>query len=440
MHWAVTNRGEKCCLNILAVGPKVGSTKLASATRGALTLAVLSALLLMAARPAQAQTETVLYNFCSQPNCSDGNLPDSSLTSDGQGNFYGTTYGGGAENAGTVFELSPNGSGGWNEAVLYSFCSVGSYPDCADGYNPAYSNVIFDSAGNLYGTAIGGGSIGYGVVFELSPTGGSWTEAVLYNFGDTPVAESPAGNLTMDAAGNVYGMTMAGGASGAGTVFELSPAGGGWTERVIYSPDNESPYWINPGLTIDAAGNILGTTYSTVFELSPNGNGGWNSSVIHTFAGGAKDGINAVGTPVLDQAGSLYGTTWGGGTKNDGTVYKLTPGRNGSWTEKVLYAFKGPKKDGEHPWAGVVLDSAGNIYGTTCCGGNLGGKVANGTVFELVAPIGKGKYVEKILWSFDETDGAGPYGGLIWDSLGNLYGTVDGGGSYKGGAVFELTP
>jgi uncharacterized repeat protein (TIGR03803 family) len=429
MYWAMPNRREKCSLNISDVVPGFGLTKLAAvAIRGALTLAVLSTLLLIA-RSAQAQNETVLYDFAGSP---DGANPSSSLTSDGQGNFYGTTFGGGA-GYGTVFELSPNGSGGWNETVLYSFCSA---LNCVDGADPNYSDVIFDSAGNLYGTAIGGGASDAGVVFELSPTGGNWTETVLHNFGGGPDGESPAGNLIMDAAGNIYGMTMAGGASGFGTVFEVSPAGGGWTEQVIYSPNNESsPYWLNPGLTIDAAGNIFGTTYSTVFELSPNGNDGWNSTVIHAF-GGTPDGINAVGMPVFDQAGNLYGTTWGGGTKNDGTVHRLTPKKNGTWTEKVLYSFEGPaKKDGEHPQAGVVLDSAGNIYGATAGGGkyNLGG-----SVFELVA--GKGKYEEKLLWSFLVADGAVPNSSLIWDSAGNLYGTADLGGSTSNGVVFEVSP
>ena len=202
-----------------------------NAIRGALTLVVFSALPLIAARPAHAQTEVLLYNFCSQPNCADGEGPSSSLTPDGAGNFYGTTALGGANMDGTVFELSPNGTGGYNETVLYSFCSV---QNCADGNDPT-STVIFDGAGNLYGTACSGGANGqgvpsacgdgfdgYGVVFELSPkpgggcpsgsnSGNGWCETVLYSFMSTPDGASPFSGLTFDPTGNLYGTTYGGG-------------------------------------------------------------------------------------------------------------------------------------------------------------------------------------------------------------------------------------
>lgn len=393
-------------------------------TCGVLTLALLFAPLLIEVQPAQAQTEAVLYNFTGN---SDGGWPQSNLTSDGAGNFYGTTYIGGF-GYGTVFELSPNGSGGWNETVLQSFW--GEY-----GMYPFYSYVIFDNVGNLYGTAYSGGANGEGVVFELSPVGTSWTETALHNFGWTDGAVNPVNGLIMDSAGNLYGTTSYGGGQGIGAVFELSPSGGGWTEQVIYNQQNPT----YAGLTMDAAGNIFGVSASTVFELSPNGNGGWNSTVIHTFAGGGKDGSNAEGTPVIDKAGNLYGTTYGGGSHDSGTVYKLSPittGKNkGQWKEKILHSF-GSRKDGSSPWAGVVLDAAGNIYGTTLGGGKYG----SGTVFELVAPVGKGSYKKRILWSFDGTDGYEPFDSLFLDGAGNLYGTTYGGGSSGYGVVFELTP
>jgi len=416
------------------------------AIRAALILAVLSALLLIAARPAQAQTETavgakarqptetVLYNFTGG---SDGGGPNSRLTSDGAGNFYGTTQYGGASGQGTVFELSPNGRGGWNEAVLYSLCSA---PSCTDGADPVDSPVIFDSAGNLYGTASGGGAYGNGVVFELSPVGTSWTETVLHSFGGGADGANPDAGVIMDPVGNLYGTTSVDGGVD-GTVFELSPSGGGWTEQVIYTAGSPS------GLTMDAAGNIFGTTYWAVFELSPNANGGWNPAVIYTFVctrEGQKCPYGRLpwGTLVLDRAGNLYGVTAYGDATNYGEVYKLSPG-SGTWTEVILHRFKGSPKDGGGPFAGIVFDNKGNIYGTTSSGGEYGAPGGGwGTVYELVVPIGTHKnYEEKVLWNFNWSDGGGPFSSLILDSGGNLYGTTSGGGSgYGYGVVFEVTP
>jgi len=397
------------------------------AIRAALILAVLSALLLIAARPAQAQTETVLYNFTGG---SDGANPFSRLTSDGAGNFYGTTFSGGLWGWGTVFELSPNGSGGWNETVLYSFTGG------EDGSLPYFSYVIFDSVGNLYGTAQTGGANGYGVVFELSPVGTSWTETVLYSFAVGTDGFFPENGLIMDSAGNLYGKTLSGGSSNNGTVFELSPSGGGWKEQVIYSEPKQYRGSYAPGLTMDAAGNIFGITGgSQVFELSPNGSGGWNPTILHGFPGG-KDRASPEGTLALDKAGNLYGTTLIGGAYGAGTVYKLSPGKFGKYGVTTLYSFTGGG-DGGNPWAGVVLDAAGNIYGTTVAGGECG-YGCGGTVFELVPPVCKGSYNEKVLWGFNGADGNDPVASLILDSAGNLYGTTQFGGGW--GDVFEVTP
>jgi uncharacterized repeat protein (TIGR03803 family) len=405
-----------------------------------------SAVLLMAARPAQAQTETVLYNFCYTGYCSDGQHPESRLTADGAGNFYGTTNDGGCPvdgncGRGVVFEISPNGNENGGETVLYTFCSEGG-SNCTDGANPTYSYVMFDGAGNLYGTTISGGAYGSGVVFELSPVGGTWTETVLYSFAGGADGANPVNGLVMDSAGNLYGtVTSSDGGSEGGGVFELSPYGGGWTEKMIYNasggPGNYS------GLTLDAAGNIFGTTVSTVFELSPNGQGGWDSAVLYTFVVNGKDGYGPENAPVVDGAGNLYGTTVNGGAKNFGTVYKLIPGKKGKWTEKVLYSFKG-KADSAYPWSGVVLDAAGNIYGTTDYADNS--CACDGTVFELVAPAGKGAYQEKVLSDFSRNGdgGAASVSSLILYG-GNLYGTTEYGGveAYGGpnsGVVFEVTP
>jgi uncharacterized repeat protein (TIGR03803 family) len=452
MHSAGTNGRTKSSLKT-SMSRFVSKRLAAAIAPGALTLAVLSALLLivMAARPAQAQTETVLHSFCYYANpCpqdnTDGFFPESSLASDGQGNFYGTTYLGGSfgvtgytDGGGIVFEISPTGSGSWNETVLYSFCSA---PNCADGATPYYSNVILDSGGNLYGTTQGGGAYGFGVVFELSPAEGGWTETVLHSFG--PQGEDgmyPVNGLVMDPAGNLYGMTIY------GSVFEVSPSGGGWTEQVIYV-GGPSSYG---GLALDGTGNIFGLSSVGVFELSPNGNGSWTTTVIHTFPGVPKDGSQPNGTPVCDQAGNVYGTTLSGGAKDYGTVYELTPvttgKKKGTWKEKILYSFNGGKKDGSFPWAGVVLDASGNIYGTTEFGGKYAcGASGCGTVFELLAPGGTGGYKEKVLWSFNGTDGYAPVGNLILDGAGNVYGTTIEGGSTYGapgvgdGLVFEVNP
>lgn len=292
--------------------------------------------------------------------------------------------------------------------------------------------MLLDSEGNLYGTTYGGGAYGYGVVFELSPEGTSWTETVLYSFTGGTDDANPLNGLIMDSAGNLYGRTYVS-SGGNGTIFALSRSNGEWTKQVIY--DGVPGY---AGLTMDASGNIFGvasncSTVDIAFELSPNGNGGWNPTVIHTFSGGPKDGLSAEGTPVLDHAGNLYGTTLGGGSKNNGTVYELSRGANG-WKEKILHSFEGGSKDGGDSFAGIVFDAAGNIYGTAEFGGNS----LTGTVYELLAPVGKGGCQEKILWKFDTTDGYEPVDSLIVDSAGNLYGTTPGGGSNGYGTVFKM--
>lgn len=432
MHSEETKRS----LNIpSASGNKSDATE-PTAIRAASLLAVLAALWLLAPRPAHAQSETVLYNFCSVQvsyTCTDGGSPASNLTFH-DGNYYGTTLSGGAGNSGygggTVFELSPNGSGGWNETVLYKFCAAAN---CTDGEQPS-GPVVFDSVGNLYGTTFEGGSTnclftdGCGTVFELSPVGIGWTETVLYTFcssGECSDGDFPGGNLFIDATGNLYGQVDSG-------VFELTPSSGGWTYRLI------SPNSINSisMLTMDAAGNIFGeasnrTGQQIAFELSSDGEGGWNFSVLYTFSGSS-----GYWSPlVMDQAGNLYGESQAVG-KNTGRVYELSPGTSG-WTEKVLFAFNydNAAQDGFSLSGGLVLDASGNIYGTTSQGGTYG----LGTVFEVV-PVGLGKYEEKVLWSFNGTDGSQPTASPILDSAGNLYGTTRQGGSTGNGVVFEVTP
>jgi uncharacterized repeat protein (TIGR03803 family) len=393
-----------------------------------LALALFSTLPVIAARPAWAQTETVLYNFTGSP---DGAVPESQLISDGAGNFFGTTLYGGEKDLGTVFELSPNGVGGWNETVLHSFTGG------TDGEYPELSPLMFDSAGNLYGTTYYGGSFGCGygcgVVYELTPKGKRWKESVLYSFTGGADGGGPVGGLIMDAAGNLYGLL-----GQAGGVFELSPSGGGWAEQLIYAADTRSG-----GLVMDAAGNMFGITTSTVFELSPNGNGGWIASVIHTFAGGPDDGSDPQGSLAFDRAGiSLYGSTYSGGVKNFGTVYMLRfrpKGKyQGTWTERILHSFKGYPNDGSGPEEGITSDAPGLIWGTT----ENGGLYNYGTAFGVFG-VSDGwgiRYREVPLWNFDGADGAYPSGAPFLDSAGNLYGTTPAGGSSGLGVVFEVNP
>lgn len=371
----------------------------------------------LAAHRADAQ-EIALYNFLGIP---DGANPEGSLTSY-NGKLYGVTAAGGTANAGTVFELSPNGAGGWNEAVLYNFCSRAN---CTDGSTPTYAYVTFDSRGNMYGTTWTGGAKNDGVVWKLTPSGAHWKETILHVF----QSGNGVSGLVMDSFGNLYGCTYNG--PGSSSVFELSPLNGRWTYRTIYNIDETYA-----GLTIDPAGNLFGSTLGYVFELSPNGSGGWDGSVLYNFEPD-KDGEFEI--PTLDSAGNLYGTTESGGLKDSGAVWRLSRVKSGkekgTWTERTLYSFKGGQKDGSFPYPGIVFDNAGNIYGTTLSGGFD----ERGTVFELVAPIPPSEvYKERLLWSFNVTDGPS-YGGLVLDSSGNLYGATYG-SSDSAGVVFEVNP
>jgi uncharacterized repeat protein (TIGR03803 family) len=387
-------------------------------------LALLSALI--ASMPAEAQSETVLYNFCSRRGtCPDGAYPLSRLTADAAGNLYGTTHSGSSRygSYGDVFEASSNGSGSRNETVLYAFTGG------TDGAYPQFSPVTFDNLGNLYGTTQDGGAFGYGVVFELHPTGSGWTETVLHSFAGTGDGSGPDTGVIIDAAGNLYGAAPRGGPGNVGIVFELSPSGEDWTEQVIYTFDI-SLYFAPSGLTMDTRGNIFGAANLTVFELSPNGSGGWMPTVLHTFPGKY---LGVVGTPALDNAGNMYGTLLlekENGTMGVGEVYKMTQ-RNGQWKMQTLQRWE----DGTGPYAGVVLDASGNIFGTTIGGGSNG----QGTVFELVAVKNK-PYKQEVLWNFNGADGGLPASSLILDSAGNLYGTAEFGGSIGFGTVFEVTP
>jgi uncharacterized repeat protein (TIGR03803 family) len=426
-----------------------------------LAVAVFSVMLLVTGARAAAQGERVLHSFGGGK---DGNQPIGSLIFDASGNLYGTTIEGGAFGgglAGIAFELSPKAGGGWTEKVLHNFGHG------LDGSRPL-AGLVIDAESNLYGTTTEGGAYGEGTAFELSPkAGGGWTEKVLHSFGHGQDGSVPDAGLIFDAAGNLYGTTSGGGtgtncgAAACGIVFELSPkATGGWFEKVLHSfngnavegtfGDGADPV---AGLTFDAAGNLYGTTYvggfvycleyvggpyggcGTVFELSPAGDGTWTEKVIDYFTPGDGLGQNPEAGVIFDASGNLYGTALYGGIIGYGTVYELTPGSSGNWTGTVLHNFDYNGTDGANPGAGLILDRAGNLYGTTW----FGGTDTNGIAFELM-PQGGGSWTEMVLHNFNSNanDGQIPRSSLTFDATGNLYGTTAIGGGDDAGTVFEI--
>jgi uncharacterized repeat protein (TIGR03803 family) len=299
-----------------------------------------------------------------------------------------------------------------------------------------YAGMVFDSAGNLYGVTYYGGSssncgadIGCGTVFELSPAGGTnWTMTTIYNFQNRADGALPLGGLTFDSAGNLYGTNFGstgGRSSHGGVAFELSPASGNsWTFTPLYTFD-QTKETVPPSssLTIDAAGNLYGVTYfggrysnGSVFELSRTGTV-WKETILHSF-GGPGDGALPYGPLVIDSEGNLYGTTSAGGSAGWGTAFELSRQASGAWKEKLLYTFVSDRS----PQAGLILDSAHNLYGTTIAGGAYG----YGVVFRLTPVKQNGnvgwKYVQ--LYNFaNGADGGGPASPLTFDVSGNLYGT-----------------
>jgi uncharacterized repeat protein (TIGR03803 family) len=388
----------------------------------------------------------------------DGRGVQSGLTLDQKGNLYGTTGGGGPNNGGTVFKLSPNADGSWTESVLYSFCSLSN---CGDGAEP-FASLILDHAGNLYGTTEQGGTnyggLG-GTVFSLTPNlDGTWTESVLYDFcslsncGD---GIAPYASLILDQEGSLYGTTIGGGANQEGTVFKLTPnVDGTWTESVLYSFcsvarcfDGRNPV---AALTSDQAGNLYGTTQyggnssgnGTVFKLTLHQDGSWTHQVLHSFCSrsNCSDGGFPMGAVIFDQAGNLYGTTreWPAG----GLVFELAQSKGGGWTEQVLhtFCFRTSCSYGDAPMSSLIFDQAGNLYGTTAIGGNTGDcNFGCGVVFRLT-PSSKGRWKETVLHRFADHPGAIPLAGVIFDAAGNLFGTTFGDVNKTQGSVFEIAP
>lgn len=400
-------------------------------------------------------TETVLYSFKGYVNgATDGMAPTGALTFDSAGNLYGATTGGGkGDQAGTIFKLTKS-HGQWQESILWNFGQ--SSP--TDGFSPE-GGLVFDKAGNLYGTTIDGGgrtqnscdtSIGCGTVFRLTPKpDGHWSEEILYVFQGQADGEFPNDGLAINTNGNLYGTSQGQTRSG-GVVFQLSNSGGLWTETTIYTfsggSDGGSP---GGSLIFDHAGNLYGvagnggtstgcsgSACGAVFQLTPGSNGQWSEKVLYSFNG--SDGSTPEGKLLFDQAGNLYGTTVYGGpgfSQANGVVFELTPAANGQWNESVLWNFTG-NADGQNPTYGVIAGTAGQLYGAISEGPFYPLK-NNGVVFQLA--LSQGTWQETTLANFSYADGAEPQSALIADSAGALYGTTSEGGSYGYGTVFKLT-
>jgi uncharacterized repeat protein (TIGR03803 family) len=333
------------------------------------------------------------------------------------------------------------------ETVLHAFSGK-------DGISPSLS-LVFDSAGNLYGTTAQGGSSNNGTVFELSPSGSSWAEKTLISFNGGGGGSQPVGGVIVDSSGNLYGTTKEGGSNGAGVVFELSPSHArSWTEKILHNfgsgKDGRFP---TAALVFDTDGNLYGTTQGggaygdgteskggIAFKLAP-GSTGWTETVIHSFGNGT-DGANPRCSVVLDSSGNVYGTAMNGGAHSEGAVFKISPQAHGGWKEQVLYSFNPAIDfgDGVQPVAGLVFDESGNLYGTTTVGGEQGG----GTVFEL-SPASGGMWKETVISFFEQPffQPSNLYSGVVFDSAGNLYGATWRGAGVStlfDGTLYKLTP
>jgi uncharacterized repeat protein (TIGR03803 family) len=400
-------------------------------------LAVASALLLtcLSAQSASAQTFKTLYTFCQESGCKDGKLPKGGVAINAAGNLYGTTGAGGASGDGVIFTISSKDK----FSVLHSFTGTKT-----DGSGPTNVSPVFDKAGDVYGvTAYGGAgtcktstTTGCGTVFKITSAG---KESVFHSFTGSPDdGYGPDGGLVIDAAGDLYGTTLAGGiansacsgGAGCGTVFKITSAG---KESVVYRfcskadcADGAAP---QGGLRVDTEGNLYGTTsgggthsHGTVFKLTATG----VETVLYDLCAKSKctDGETPFGGLALDTKGNLYGTTGAGGSAGYGTLFTITTsGKNFS----ILHSFAGPPADGAEPVGRIAIDSSGNVFGTTLAGG---ASVEYGTVFEYNKGSG-----EKLLHSFDGSDGSQPYGTIL-DVKGVLYGTT----SAAIGTVFQVTP
>jgi uncharacterized repeat protein (TIGR03803 family) len=320
------------------------------------------------------------------------------------------------------------------ERVLYNFTGGN------DGGDPA-SALTFDALGNLYGTSVTGGTSACGTVFELAP-GTSWKEMVLHDFSCYADGKNPYGGVALDAHGNLDGATVAGGTGGAcsdgcGVVFQVTSSGANVLHDFAGGDDGSGP---GGGVVLDASGNLYGTTpdggaYSSgvVYRVSSRHA---REEVVHTFTGGRDGGTGSLGTLLRDASGNLYGVTETGGAHSAGTVFKLAKRSKNRWSFKTLYAFAGTP-DCASPYGGLIADASGKLYGTTYYGGANG----LGCVFELLRNA-RGAYRERVLYSFQGgNDGSSSTSTLAFGASGDLYGTTSAGGGYCNcGTIFKVNP
>lgn len=456
VHRAASIFRHPACLRRMSLGRVAGFAVLGLAI----------ATLPLTPRALQAQSFNTLYSFvgangtCASGAGADGAHPSGSgVIADASGNLYGTASCGGTYDQGNVFELVKS-STGYTEQILYNFGAFSG-----DGFQPQ-STPVMDSAGNLFGTTFYGGTAGVGAVYELIKSSSGYTEQILHSFAFGGDALDPytGANLIIDSSGNLYGTAMGGGANSTGAVFELTKTSSGYSEQVIYSFSprgtggvNVDGYQPMGGLLMDSAGNLYGTTEyggangnGTVYELTPSSTG-YSETTLYSFgAAGTGDGTFSEASLIMDAQGNLYGTTVQGGANNTGTVFELVKNSTG-YTEQLIYSFSAVtfinnttevNNDGADPRAGLVMDNSGNLYGTAFIGGTNG----IGTVFELVKS--SSGYTETTIHDFSvmnattniNYDGAYPQDSLYLDSSGNLFGTAENGGTTGAGTVFEILP
>jgi uncharacterized repeat protein (TIGR03803 family) len=408
---------------------------------GAFSLAL--SVILLGGTGAFAQTLTTLHDFGANR---DGQNPQAGVVFDQQGNLYGTTIGA-VNGNGIVYSLTPPEGGGapWTESVLHKFAGQ------PDGAVPVCSLTISPS-GDLFGTTEEGGTHNMGTVFGVKPpqnTGGPWKERVLYSFGSLATDGVVPNAELLPANPGFYGVTREGGAHGFGTVFLVTPQAGegNWNETILYSfAGSGDAAFPSGGLVADRVGNLYGVTLlggannlGAVYQLSPptREGGSWTETVIFSFSG--PDGTLPSGRLEFDQSGALYGTTDGGGSLQEGTVFQLAPSSRpgGSWIQSVLYNFSGGQ-DGGNPVAGVIINNMGRVFGTASTGGS--GALSGGVIFRLDPPVNQGDpWTETVLHSFGGPDGFRSLSQLVRRN-GGFYGTTSAGGLNGTGTVFVLTP